>query len=999
MSSQSTVAHPGAHDHASTLFLPRTPFPLRGDLPAREPDLLRRWRETALTERLRDAGVGRPRFVLHDGPPYANGHVHLGHALNKVLKDVVARSRRMEGWSSDLVPGWDCHGLPVEWKVEEECRAAGTPKEALAPVEFRSRCRTFAQGWLDVQRDEFMRLGVEADWDRPYTTMAFEAEATVAREALSLAASGMLRRGTRPVMWSVVEGTALAEAEVEYADVTRDAAHVAFPCRPVPGAASWNELAAPDGGGEPASLVCWTTTPWTLPGNRAVAYSPRASYGLHRVDAAEEAALVRVGALLVLSDAASGHALRAMGVSAAVRLRDVPVEALAFGSCAHPLAAAMPGYGFDVPVLPGGHVADDAGTGFVHTAPGHGKEDHDLWVASSAALAARGVDDRVPCVVGPDGFATHDAPGFAGRRVMDGAGAWGDMDHAVMEALGEAGTLLARRRHRHSYPHSWRSRKPVVFRATTQWFVPVDRPCAAAGGATLREAALAAAGTVSWHPPAARERMTGMLAGRPDWLVSRQRLWGVPLPLFTRSAGDGSVETLRDDAVDARVLAAFRVEGADAWFAAGASERFLGARAGEGWTKVADVLDVWFDSGSTHAFVLGDPGAFPAFAGLRRAVDGGPDVVMYLEGSDQHRGWFQSSLLESCATRGRAPYDVVLTHGFVLDDKGRKMAKGLGNGVSPQELVSAHGADVLRLWAASAAFTDDVRVGKAAMATASDAYRKLRNVLRWLLGTLAHRVEGDAPPLSEVPALDRLLLHRLAVVDREVRSAYAAFDLPRVVSTLLGFASSDLSAFHFEARKDVLYCDAPSSPRRRAALMALDHAFERMVLWLAPLLPFTAEEAWLTRKARGDGSVHLLRFLDTPDGWEDDALAARWDRARRVRRVVTGALEAERASGRLRASLEAHPVVHLSDPSALRDLDGLDMAEACVTSGLDLVEGPGPVTAFRLDDVPGVAVEPRRASGRKCARSWKVSPLVGTVEGHPDVTPRDAEALRELARR
>jgi isoleucyl-tRNA synthetase len=791
------------HDYSGSLSLPKTDFPIRAGLQNKEPELLAHWAATGLDAKLRELGAGRPRFVLHDGPPYANGSIHIGHAMNKVLKDVVVRSQRMRGKASVYVPGWDCHGLPIEWKVEEEFRARGLAKADVPVVEFRRRCRAFAGEWLGVQREEFKRLGVAGDWDGRYATMDFSAEAAIAAEAMKFAANGLLYRGSKPVMWSVAEGTALAEAEVEHLDHVSDTVFAAFPVK----------------GGEGA-VVAWTTTPWTLPGNRALAYSRRLSYGIFRVSAAPEGNWAAVGALYLLADGLAASVMKAAKVSAYERVRDVPVAELASMVCAHPLAGL--GYGFDVPLLDGAHVTGETGTGFVHTAPGHGREDFEVWTANARLLAARGVDARVPDTVDADGFYTSEAPGFEGARVLDGNGDKGDANARVVEALAAAGTAVARGRLKHQYPHSWRSKKPVIHRSTPQWFVAMDRPFAVAEDVRpgLREEALREAERTRWVPEASRNRVTGMVANRPDWVVSRQRAWGVPIAVFARK---GSNEVLVDERVNARVLEAFKKEGADAWFAEGAAGRFLLPEHDPAdYDKVDDVLDVWFDSGSSQAFVLEDAVRFPSLAGLKRKRDGGEDEVMYLEGSDQHRGWFQSSLLVGCGTRGRAPFDTVLTHGFVLDDKGRKMAKSVGNVVSPRRVVDDHGADVLRLWVAGSDCSDDLRVGKETLKTFAETYRKMRNTLRWMLGMASHFDGSQAPASESMPELERFVLHRLSELDAQVREAYAAFDFKRVVALLSSFMAADLSAFYFDVRKDALYCDAPSSWRRRAALFTVD---------------------------------------------------------------------------------------------------------------------------------------------------------------------------------
>ncbi len=652
-------------------------------------------------------------------------------------------------------------------------------------------------------------------------------------------------------MWSVVEKTALAEAEVEYEEHVSDTVFVAFPI-----------TQGGEGLGD-ARVVIWTTTPWTMPGNRAVAYSRKISYGLYKVTGAPEDNWAKPGETYVLADSLAATVFKAARVEAFERVADVTAEMLSGLTLAHPLASL--GYGFAVPLLDGDHVTDESGTGFVHTAPSHGREDFELWMASGRRLAERGIDTTIPYTVDADGTLTKAAPGFEGRRVYTDKGEKGDANKAVIAALTEAGALVARGVLRHQYPHSWRSKKPVIFRNTPQWFIAMDRPVDALGNRTLREVATQAINDTQWVPPQGKNRIDGMVGNRPDWVVSRQRAWGVPITVFVhRETG----EVLRDEGVNARIHAAFAAEGADAWFAPDAAARFLGPdHDPAAFEQVMDVLDVWFDSGSTHAFVLDDPEQFPGLAGVTRVRDGGQDKVMYLEGSDQHRGWFQSSLLESSGTRGRAPYDVVLTHGFVLDGKGLKMSKSKGNVVAPQSVIKDSGADILRLWVAASDYTDDLRIGPEIIKTFAETYRKLRNSLRWMLGSLAHRVPGDDVPFEDMPELERLILHRLAELDGEIREAYAAYDTKRVVALLNGFMTGDLSSFYFDVRKDALYCDPISSVTRRAALQVIDETFKRVVVWLAPVLAFTAEEAWLDRYPSEDASVHLQTLPETPSSW------------------------------------------------------------------------------------------------------------------------------------
>ncbi|HEY1779180.1 MAG TPA: isoleucine--tRNA ligase [Roseiarcus sp.] len=971
----------GSLDYSRTLYLPKTDFPMRAGLPQKEPEILARWARENLYGALRDSGKGRPKFVLHDGPPYANGNVHIGTALNKTLKDIVVRSHQMTGRESNYVPGWDCHGLPIEWKVEEEFyRSKGKAKpdfsDSQAIIAFRRECRAYAEHWLSVQREEFKRLGVVGDWDHPYTTMSFPAEAQIAREIFKFVASGLLYRGSKPVMWSVVEKTALAEAEVEYEDHVSDTIFAAFPVE-----------------GEDASVVIWTTTPWTIPGNRAIAFSRRVAYGRYRVTDAPAGNWAKVGATYILAQSLAQSVFDAAKVAGFEFLGEVSGDALASMACAHPLHDL--GYGFVVPLLDGDHVTEDAGTGFVHTAPGHGREDFELWTASTRLLQERGIETRIPYTVDANGALTDEAPGFEGRRVITDKGKPGDANKAVIDALVEAGTLVARGKLKHQYPHSWRSKTPVIFRNTPQWFLAMDRPFAnARGGKSLRALAADAIERTRWAPPSGENRIKGMVMNKPDWVLSRQRAWGVPLSIFVRK---DEHEILFDDEVNARIAEAYEREGADAWFAEGAKERFLGAKHdAAAYDKIDDLVEVWFDSGSTHAFVLEDPEHFPGLAGIRRAIDGGEDTVMYLEGSDQHRGWFQSSLLESCGTRGRAPFDVVLTHGFTLDATGRKMSKSLGNQTFPQDVIRVSGADILRLWVASVDYTDDQRIGPEILKAVSDNYRKLRNTIRWMLGTLAHREPGDSVGYTAMTGLERLILHKLAELDLKIREAYENFDFARVIAMLTSFMNADLSAFYFDIRKDALYCDAPSSVRRRGALEAIEHIFRAVAIWLAPVLVFTAEETWAARDP-AHGSIHLEQFPVIPAAWRDDQLAGTWETIRALRLVVTGAIEIARAEKQIGSSLEAAPRVYLSKPEHLKALEGVDFAEVCITSDIAIEFGtPAPENAFRLAEAPDVGVVVEKARGVKCARSWRYFDPTTASPDFPDVTPRDAEALREL---
>ncbi len=987
------AAQSEGRDWSTTLFLPQTDFPMRAGLPQKEPELLARWHEMGLYDRLREASKGREKFVLHDGPPYANGNIHIGHALNKILKDLVVKSQQMLGKDSNYVPGWDCHGLPIEWKIEQEYREKGRKKDEVPILELLATCRAFAQKWVDTQREEFKRLGVVGDWDNPYLTMAPAAEAVIARELLKFAQNGLLYRGSKPVMWSVAEQTSLAEAEIEYHDYQSDMIWVKFPIRSAETSGSRSLEKLTD-----ASVVIWTTTPWTIPGNRAISFSPKIEYSLFRVDDAPDENWAKVGDHYILADKLASDVMKVAKVTSFSKVQPVTNEELGRGfSCRHPLYDL--GYEFDVPLLAGDHVTDDTGTGFVHTAPGHGADDYKIWMSNQKALRDRGIDTTIPLTVEADGVMTSQAPGFTGKRVLKENGDKGDANDAVIKALSEAGNIIARGRLKHQYPHSWRSKKPIIYRNTPQWFIAMDKPLAE--GPTLRQLALKAIAETEWVPATGENRITGMIEAKPDWVLSRQRAWGVPIPIFVKEKGEGAYEILQDEKVNARIIEAIAEKGISAWHEPGAAERFLGnGYPTDIWKKVDDICDVWFDSACTHAFTLEDPQAFPDLSGIKRPVDGGSDRVMYLEGSDQHRGWFHSSLLESCGTRGRAPYDVVLTHGFILDEKGEdKMSKSKGNALSPQEVMKTSGADILRLWVASADTTNDIRFGEAIVKSSTEAYRKIRNTLRWMLGALAHfDAENDRIPLTELPELERLMLHRLFELDGEIRAAYAGYDYRKVISALSQFMNTDLSAFYFDIRKDTLYCEPRSSVKRKASLTVIDQVLGCITCWLAPILSFTAEEAWLSRypDMAAAGSVHLQPFPAVPAAWEDEVTADKWAMFRNVRRVVTGALELERAGKRIGSSLEAAPVVYVADRVLFDVIADIDLAEAAIVSSAKLVLGAPPAGAFTLPDVPGVGVVPKLAEGTKCARSWRITKDVGSDPSYPDLSARDAAAVREF---
>ena len=962
--SDTTDAKP-ARDYKATLFLPQTDFPMKAGLPAAEPQWLVRWEKMDLYGQIRANAKGRPLFILHDGPPYANGDLHIGTGLNKILKDFVCRSQTMLGKDAPYIPGWDCHGLPIEWKIEERYRKEGKSKDSVPIDQLRKDCREFANHWIGVQREQFKRLGVIGQWDKPYTTMDYRAEATIAGELHKFAGNGLLYRGYRPVMWSPVEKTALAEAEVEYHEKQSPTIYVKFPV--VKGS---DELKG-------ASVVIWTTTPWTIPANRAIAFSPTMDYALYEVDSVSEGALAAVGEKLVLLDALADQVAKHSKITLKRVAKIDPKGVVA----AHPLRGQ--GYEFDVPLLPGEHVTADTGTGFVHTAPGHGEEDFELILSNFPDYAR--TNPEAFNVVGPDGSFTKNAPGFEGKFILDRDGKKdGDANGAVIKALIEAGKLLSKGTLRHSYPHSWRSKAPVIYRATPQWFAHMDKPFEGSNGKTLRELAMQGIRDTKWFPKAGENRIGAMVKDRPDWVLSRQRAWGVPLAIFVEKK---TQKVLNDADVNKRIKEAFQIEGADAWFNSPPA-RFLGnERDPNDYEQVRDILDVWFDSGSTHVFTVEQP--------LEKEWPKKAKADLYLEGSDQHRGWFQSSLLESCGTTGHAPFDAVLTHGFVLDREGDKMSKSLGNVISPQSVAEKNGADILRLWAASTDFTADLRIGQDVIQASADAYRRLRNTIRFMLANLEGFSDKEKVAPKDMPELERYMLARIAELDGQVRHGYEHFDYNGVFTSLFNFCTNDLSAFYFDIRKDALYCDAASSTRRKSTRTVIDAIFRHVVTWLAPVLCFTMEEAWLLRFPGENESVHLHTFPEVPKDWHDEKLVQKWARVRELRRVVTGALEIARRDKVIGASLEARPVLFVNADDA-KLMNGIDLGEIAITSHAVVSTHDAPADAFKLSDVEGASVVFHHAEGDKCARCWMILPEVGSHPKHPDLCNRCSAAVDAL---
>ena len=952
-------------DYKSTVFLPATDFPMKAGLAAKEPAIAAQWEAMDLYGRLRAQRAGRERFILHDGPPYANGDIHMGHAMNKVLKDIIVRSQSLLGKDAPYVPGWDCHGLPIEWKIEEEYRKKKLNKDEVPAAEFRAQCRAYADKWVGVQKEQFKRLGIMGDWEDPYLTMKFDAEATIVGELLKFAESGQLYRGAKPVMWSPVEKTALAEAEVEYEDVTSTQIDVAFEIVEAPNAP---ELVG-------AHAVIWTTTPWTIPVNQALAYGPEVEYFDCRLLVADRLVAdnereavwanlpwIEQGRYIVaepLREALEKRISKALGVTVFLRPdSDLDGSDLAGAVARHPMHHLGGFFAKPRPFLPGDFVTTDAGTGLVHMAPDHGEDDFALCKANgiNPVFAVEGDGKYRADWLWLGGQGSVINPKFVSK------------DGPICTDLAQAGALLAASDDfRHSYPHSWRSKAKIIFRCTPQWFIPMDAPGPVraepvealrhaqgermeGNGASLRDVALDAIAQTRWVPERSINRIRSMVEGRPDWVISRQRAWGVPIALYVhRKSGDYLV----DPAVNGRIVEAFRAGGADAWFGAD-HQALLGPDYDlNDYEVVNDILDVWFDSGSTHSFVV------------EGRYGEGARADLYIEGSDQHRGWFQSSLLESCGTRGQAPYKAVLTHGFALDGTGKKMSKSLGNVVDPLKIMSESGADILRVWVASTDYFDDVRIGKEVLAGASDAYRKLRNTFRYMLGALSdYDEETEAVSYAEMPELERYMLHRLAQLDAELRAVVDKgagsenwLEFSRYSRAIFDFANSDLSAFFFDIRKDCLYCDAKSDPKRRAYRTLLDTLFHALVRYVAPIIPFTAEEVWQSRFPSAEDSVHFLEWPEVDARWIDTDLGDKWEALRDQREQVNEAIEPLRRDKIVRSSLDADVTM-----GELLPVGDVDFAEVAIVARVTMGEGDGIIV--------------RPSDWHKCGRCWRKLPEV-----------------------
>ncbi|NQY82860.1 MAG: isoleucine--tRNA ligase [Alphaproteobacteria bacterium] len=917
-------------DLKHTVCLPKTDFPMRAKLPELEPKMLARWSEIQLWQKIRQQSVGREKFILHDGPPYANGHLHIGHALNKILKDIVNRNFQKMGRDANYVPGWDCHGLPIEWKVEEQYRAKNLNKDEVPINEFRGECRRFAAYWMGVQAEEFRRLGVFCDWENPYSTMSFAAEATIVREIGKFLMNGYVFRRERPVMWSVVEKTVLADAEIEYEEIKSPSITVRFPIQHA-------SIPALEG----VSVLIWTTTPWTIPCNRAVALQIKFTYQVIRITEATEKSGAVIGEKVLLAEDCVVRAMAEAGVTGYEVVFACPAQGLAGCVAGHPLRAL--GFDHDVPLLFGEYVTNEQGTGCVHAAPGHGVDDHRL-------CQEHGIE--TPVTVMADGRYHDSVPMMQGHEVITEEGVFGSANGHVIRMLLAQEQMFTKGSVRHNYPHSWRSKKPVIYRATAQWFISMEHK-------NLRARVLAEIAKTRFVPSQGQSRLHSLVAARPDWCISRQRAWGVPIAIFIDQR---TGEPLQDPEVMERIAKAFAEEGADCWFDSPAG-RFLGSAYNPAdYEQIFDVVDVWFDSGSSHSFVL------------EAREDLQSPASLYLEGSDQHRGFFHSSILQSTGTRGRAPYQAVLTHGFTLDEKGQKMSKSLGNIISPQQINDAYGAEILRLWVATLDYSHDMRIGEEILKGVVDIYRRMRNTLRWLMGNLHYYDQNRKVLPGNMPELERLILHRLYEIDQQLRDSQMRFDIQQATRLLFQFCNQDLSAFYFDLRKDTLYCDARDDHKRLSALTMSAMLFDILTVWLSPVLTFTTEEAWIIQTGDvAENSVHLRDYPVIPPEWYQPELAARWEIVLNVRKVVLGALEVERKAGNIKSALETHPVVFVADPDIQDAIKGIDLAELCITAGCDIVVDSAPKNAFHLNEDRNIAVIITPANGEKCARCWKVT--------------------------
>ena len=897
--------------------LPKTAFSMKANLPTREPEFLKFWEKINLYRELRNSRKGEEKFILHDGPPYANGNIHMGTALNKILKDIIVKFHQMDGKDSVYVPGWDCHGLPIEWKIEEQYKKNKKNKNEVPVVEFRKECRSFAEKWIEVHKDQFKRLGVVGDWENYYSTMSYDAEAQIVRELGKFLKEGSLYRGFKPVLWSTVEKTALADAEVEYQDHKSDTIYASFKVKK----SKIKEL-------NDNEIVIWTTTPWTIPANKALAYNENLDYLLVKINDDGDFKDKKI----VVAEALLESVIKDCNIKSHEISKKFKGKELKDTICIHPFFNL--GFDYDIPMLEARFVTTEQGTGIVHCAPSHGPDDFNLCM-NNGIKAIETVDG--------DGKYTGNVKLFEGVHIFKA-------NPLIIEKLKDEKKLLSNGELVHSYPHSWRSKAPLVHRATPQWFISMESH-------NLRSKALKAIDETNFYPSKGKERLKSMIETRPDWCVSRQRVWGVPLPIFVNKKNK---EILIDDEVFENIAKIYEKEGSDCWFSDN-PQKFLGKKyKAEDYEKLSDIVEVWFDSGSTHSFVLEkrDDLKWPA--------------SMYLEGSDQHRGWFHSSLLESCGTRGRAPFESILSHGFVVDGKGLKMSKSLGNVIAPEDILKKYGADILRIWVASSNYAEDLRIDYSILDQHSESYRKIRNTFRYLLGNLNDKFENidlDKIDIKELPELEQFMLHKIFVLNSNFNGYFKNYDFHNLYKELLNFCTVDLSAFYFDIRKDTLYCDPINSKKRKSSLILLNIILDILLRWFAPILSFTTEEIYQLVE-RKNKSIHLEKFLDLPKSFKNDVIYKKWLELIKIRDICNISIEEKRANKEIGSSLEADLDIKLNNKFK-QIVENVDFSELCITSKAEI----------DFDEKAEVSVTTKKALGKKCKVCWKIK--LDPCERHP----------------
>jgi len=900
--------------------LPKTSFSMKANLPNKEPEILKIWEKLDLYQMLRKSSKGKEKFVLHDGPPYANGHIHMGTALNKILKDMITRFHQMDGKDSVYVPGWDCHGLPIEWKIEEQYKKNKKDKDQVPIKDFRLECREFAEKWIKIHIKEFRRLGVEGDWKNYYSTMSFDAEAQIVRELGKFLLDGSLYKGYKPVLWSTVEKTALADAEVEYKDHTSNTIYVGFKVK----SSKINLL-------KNSEIIIWTTTPWTIPANKALAYNKNLDYSIIEINSLTENFNNKK---IVIASKLLDHVSKECEIGTYKLVGKIKGKDFEGTICSHPFKDF--GYQYDVPMLEANFVTLEQGTGIVHCAPSHGPDDFNLCL-KHGIQSLDTIDD--------DGKYTKHIKKFEGIHIFKA-------DQIVIQNLKECKKLLANGKLTHSYPHSWRSKAPLVHRATSQWFISMEKK-------DLRKKALKAIDDTDFYPERGRDRIRSMIETRPDWCISRQRIWGVPLPLFVSKK---TKEPLKDSEVIENIARIFENEGADCWFTDD-PQKFLGKKyKKDDYVKSNDIVEVWFDSGATHSYVL------------EKRKDLHWPASMYLEGSDQHRGWFHSSLLESCGTRGKAPFKSILTHGFVVDGKGLKMSKSTGNIIAPEDILKKYGADILRTWVAASDYAEDLKLDYSILEQHAESYRKIRNTFRFLLGNLKDKKSNfdlNSKEIEKWPELERLILHQIFLLNKKFETYFKEYNFHKLYKELANFCSLELSAFYFDIRKDTLYCDDLLSKKRQASINLLELILDILLKWFAPILSFTTEEIYQIINQNQNSSIHLQVFPKIPVRWKNEKLFEKWEKFKTIKKVVNAAIEVKRANKDIGSSLEADVQIYLNE-DYLKIVKDFDLSENFITSKAEAKKLINTDNLFKLENVKEIAVLVKKAEGEKCPRCWKI---------------------------